>query len=48
MAPIQILEQQWQDTQRDIHERLEKVQNEAQKVNRSVDKLFEISKAIEK
>lgn len=47
-APIQILEQQFKEVDRDLQERLSKLANESQEVNRSVDRLLETSKSIEK
>lgn len=47
-APIQILEQQFKEVERELQGRLSKLMNEAQEVNRSVDRLLETSKAIEK
>lgn len=46
VAPIQVLEEQYKDVDRELRERLAKVQAEAQKVNRNLDKLQDISKAI--
>lgn len=45
-APIQVLEEQYKDVDRELRERLAKVQAEAQKVNRNLDKLQDISKTI--